>query len=333
MKIAFPKIGKSKSSARQLPPVLCIFFTVVLSACEGGQIDPNDPLENNGAFTVTSQDLVVDNPEDASQAINVRVYTPVDVGSDTPLVILLPGFGASFTDYITYIEHLVSHGITVAGLTPRSTGRNPLDGEHDYLARQVIYSIDEILVTQTIASNIDTQRIATMGHSQGAKIAFYAAALDSRINVVIAMDPVNSGGAPCIISSVWCDAYAVAPNPGRSQQGLLNDVEAASLILRSQPDIGNPESEFNAEFFFFGSDGLGENAVAAPALYIDMGNTPHAAYAPSSISGLTVPFAKRTSLAWLRKHYYGDDVESYLVGNIIEESIASGIARSFTPRE
>ena len=297
-------------------------------------IDSTDPLEKAGGYSWQTLALQFENPEVAGQPMLTTLYLPQLSEMETiPLMILLPGFGARYSDYRAYSVHLASHGVAVLGFTPRSNSDNIFDSQHDYLARQVSYVLDALLAEAGVGGAIDTHRIGIIGHSLGGKLAFYAAARDSRFKLLAALDPVNSGGAPCAIDPNWCSAYPVAPNPLRDQIGVLNDVGAAALIFRSAPDLFNPDAEFNAEYFFNGSDGNGRNAVAAPALYLNMGSVPHAAYVPGPLAGLTEPLVKRTMLAWIKRHFYQQDVNEYITGARMQASIERGLLESLLERK
>lgn len=284
----------------------------------GGCLEPvssDDPLERPGPFTVTQSDQQI--PYQGSDDIDARLYTP-DTESPAALLIFLPGFGASFSLYSDYLIHLASHGYLVLGM---NFPGDPfaLDSHHDLKAQQVLAAVE------FMRSLHPTLKIALAGHSMGGKLAFYAAALDPGIAVVMALDPVNAGGPPCFLFPDYCANYPVAPNPGREQAGILADIEAtASLIMRSAPDPAtNPEAEFNAEWFYYGSDGKGSDAVPSPALYYDLGSFAHAAYVPLLPSD-TSSLIKRTMVAWLQQQIQNKEMREYLTGNRIAADIEAG---------
>lgn len=230
-----------------------------------------------------------------------------------------------FSFYEQYAIHFASHGFVVLGFNFISSG-NVLDGGHEYKARQISYVIDYAISEKSgLAQTIDHENIGLVGHSMGAKINFFAAALDDRVSVIAALDPVNAGGPPCFISPSNCAAYPVAPSPVRGTIGVLSDINVASLILRSEPDsFVNPEEEFNASWFFHGYDGLGLYAVPSPAVYIDMGSVSHMAYLPLLSRGIT-SFSKRTMTAWFMTHLRGELMGAYYDGDIIQRDIETGL--------
>ena len=300
---------------------LCICMLV--SSCG------TDPLERPGDYDVyISEPLSIPNPENPEEPIEARIYAPSDDDGQSisrgpfELVILMPGFGATYTLYGLYAMHLASHGSIVIGMNFRLPGG--FDGMHDYLARQTLYVLDYALgETEPLSGHVDGSMIATAGHSLGGKIAFYAASLDPRITVVMAMDPSNGGGPPCFISDEWCNAYPVAPNILTGATGLLDQVDAASLILRAEPDPFNPDPQSNAEHFFHGIDGEGSHAVRSPALYFDMGSAGHASWL--FLGNVQVPrITGRTMVAWLKTHFHGESLEAYFTGHIVQGDLDAG---------
>lgn len=321
--------------ANTIPKTLYIMLAALtfsaLSGCARDlPINADDPLENKGAYDVYINEVIIPNPEDAEKPIEGKVYFPsMDGGlsktdGDYKLILLTPGFSASFTVYERYAKHFVSHGFVVLGFNFVPSA-NAFDGEHDYKARQISAVIDYATSELSeMADNIDPLDIGLAGHSMGAKVGFYAAAMDDRITVIAAMDPSNAGGPPCFISPSNCYSYPVAPNATREAIGVLENVHVASLILRSAPDAAfNPADEFNASWFFHGYDGNGLYAVPTPAVYVDMGKTSHAAYVPL-LSRTVAAFSKRTMTAWFMTHLRAETMDSYYDGDIIQADIDSG---------
>jgi len=323
--------ARQKGSSFIASIVLASLLFGNLSGCAKDlPINAADPLENRGAYDIYVSDVSIPNPENSDKPISGKYYFPSLDGGESraeenyKLILLTPGFSASFTLYQRFAMHLSSHGFVVLGFDFIPSA-NSLDGEHDYKARQVSYAVDYMLSEENgLAEYIDPLDVGLAGHSMGAKVGFYAASLDDRINVIAAMDPVNAGGPPCFISPSNCAAYPVAPNPDRETIGVLENAHVASLILRSAPDpLVNPANEFNASWFFHGYDDNGLYAVPAPAVYIDMGKTSHAAYIPL-LSRPVAAFLKRTMTAWFMTHLRGEIMDRYYDGDIIQADIDKG---------
>ncbi len=303
--------------------LLAVLVASLLTACT------MDPLEQPGPYDVySSGSVLVANPESPEEPLQAQIYAPSGDGGETvadgrfELVLLMPGFGATYNMYEMYARHLASHGSVVAGMNFRIDGG--VDGRHDYLARQALCVIDFVLGNKCpLSGHVDGSKIAAAGHSLGGKIAFYAASLDPRITVVMAMDPSNGGGPPCFISDQWCNAYPVAPNIVTGESGRLGDVNAASFIMRAAPDLTNPDPQSNAKHFFYGDDGTGGNAVVTPALYFDMGPAGHASWL--YFGNPHVPrITKRTLVAWLKTHFHGEDCQAYFTGEVVQRDVDAG---------
>ena len=105
-----------------------------------------------------------------------------------------------------------------------------------------------------------------------------------------------------------------------------------SLIFRSQRDLfTNPDEQFNAKYFYEGSDGQGLNGTPSPSLYYDMGRFSHTAYVPILCSD-EVQMMKRTMVAWLQEHFQGIIRTDYLTGERIQADIQAGYLDSVASR-
>lgn len=292
-----------------LPTTLILLAISFMWGCGG------DPLERRGPYDTISQTLIIDNPDNADKPIHATIYAPAklpkrQVASGTfGVVVLTPGFGAVYNLYEAYTRHLASHGYIVVGMNFRRK-RLSFNGYQDDMARQISHVIDYTLdQSEFVAGHVDPTKIGLVGHSMGGKIAFYAAALDPRVSVVVAMDPSNSGGPPCMISETHCNQYPVAPNSETGHPGMLPEAEVASLIFRAAPDAAtNPDPHNNAWWFFWGADNEGTWGVNSPALFYDMGNVGHTAWI-QPMGYHTPRITKRTMVAWLKTHL--DGMEGY----------------------
>ncbi|MEH6591135.1 MAG: alpha/beta fold hydrolase [Halioglobus sp.] len=323
-----------------------------LSGCDdGGSSRPAAPgpdpvetfsqeeLESPGPLLFDEADQKITNSSGKGEAfIPARAYTPVDEGL-YPLIVILPGFSGTFENYAPYSQHFASHGAVVLAVTFTGSGFTNIDGQNDLLLIQVKDSIEHALAEFT--DKIDEARIGIVGHSQGGKMAFYAASEFNGMNpglphvsLAVGLDPVNSGGAPCFIFPLECVKYPVAPNPLNGDIGILDGMNAASLILRSEPDATSPDPQFNAALFYQGYDGEGLHGVPSPALYVDMGDAPHVAYVDLPDSDNSVPvFARRTTTAWIKRHFEGSmNLDDFFTGAYMQEDIDAGVVVSVEER-
>ena len=157
--------------------------------------------------------------------------------------------------YEGYMHHLASYGFTVAGLyEPKGSLFSKLDSvDHKRDAIEISSMLTDLINKKEEEKlHFDEDKIAIMGHSKGAKLAFLSATMDKRYKVILAVDPVNSGGPPCFISKT-CTKYPVAPNPKNGDAGILDQIEASTLLLKAPIDkLWNPDPQFNAIHFYNG---------------------------------------------------------------------------------
>jgi predicted dienelactone hydrolase len=258
--------------------------------------DPNEP----GAYDVWRSDAVIPNPDASRSALDATFYAPSQDGGSTvapgrfALVILMHGFVLTHQAYEGMSLHMASHGFVVLGMTlPFS-----LTSAHDKNADEAVAAIDFALsesAPEALRTHIDAEKIAAAGHSLGGKIAFYAAALDARIDLVIAWDPSNAGGPPCFIDAMACNDFPVAPNCLVMQPGIVHLLRAETLVFRAAADGANPEPAHNAIHFFRGAP--------APATVIDFdADVQHGDWANANAAVL--PRTRRVQLAFLRQRFY-----------------------------
>lgn len=282
-------------------------------------------LEEPGEYSVVSEKIVIPTGTTATdKTISAEIFTPSTKEIPYAFVLFMPGFGTSYSSYNKYLEHLASYGYLAVGMDFTGGGFT-IDGEHDKKAKEALIAID--YVQKLDNARYSSIPVYTAGHSMGGKIAFYAAAASSTISIdgMLTLDPVNAGGPPCFISPNQCTNYPVAPNPATGQRGELYKIKngTASLIFRSEPTWTNPDEQFNAMHFFYGSDGNGLDAVPGPALYYNLGNFGHASYVPL-IPSTQIQIIKRTMVAFLQEQVQGIDRKEYLTGSIIQTDIEEG---------
>ena len=308
------------SRNRKLGLILCVAaLPILLWACP-----IVDPLELPGPYDVYfSDEILVDNPEIPELPLPARVYGPSEDGGETlaqgtfGLVIFMPGYNADYVHYWLYLKHMASHGFIVVGMNYHVI--DEFDREHDYTARQALYVLDWALGEDSpVDGRADPSKIAMAGHSLGGKMSFYAAYLDDRIRVVMAMDPTNCAVPACYVAPDICNPYLVAPDPEYGDVGLLDDIDVASMIIRMEPDVFSPSNRWNAAHYWTGLDGEGSHGVRAPAVYFDMGDAGHMSFLFRGDA--TVPgFTKRTMIAWLKTQFEGESLDEYFIGAAVRE--------------
>ncbi|MBM4251924.1 MAG: hypothetical protein FJ146_08125 [Deltaproteobacteria bacterium] len=298
---------------------------------------------DNGSFAVYERSVKVPAAPDE----DATIYAPSHDGGKTmvanghfPLVIVLPGFLAHYSYYEQMTRHLVSWGFVVLGID----FAKPSD--HAGSAKQVQRTIDWALsAANPAASIIDRDKIAIAGHSLGGKIAVYASSGDAntkypainfagapRIKVIIAWDPVDSGGPPCAIAEGdapgQCRGNPVLPeNIRRSGAkmlifgGITGDPKRLTCTPRGRTHANfyanAPSSAMHVEFPKSGHvDWVAQNTWFG--LLPFLGNLfcgDHPSADPLKVQAI----AKRTQLVWLLKNFGNyDDLDQYLTGAVIQ---------------
>jgi dienelactone hydrolase len=249
----------------------------------------------------------------------VTVYTPSDDGGATvatrgapfPLVVVSPGASQASSQYASLATFLASWGYLVAihqydGL-----------GTHEADATQVGDLISWMKGEDSgLAGSFDGVKIASVGHSLGGKIAIYAAALDPRIDAVVAWDPVDSGSP------------SVAPE---EMADVLGPVAVLGETLDSTGSTGAcaPAAENYTQYYaaayspalavtFVGADHMDwvDDTACAVCGYCQSGSAAHA-----EVKALS----RRITLAWIRRYLQADaTMDYYLVGAGMEERVAAG---------
>jgi dienelactone hydrolase len=273
--------GTAADAAAQLPaPMQPAACGTDLDAYNGTLRPDFGSVPNGGVFTGTPSDagpltvtttgvsvpITAATVQAANHTITITAgtlsgtaYVPAGSGP-FPLVVVLPGFQTSYTSYAGFSQHFASHGFIALGVDTRS---NATMASHDKEALEVKQTIDFALSAQSpFAGKVDATKIAVAGHSKGGKVAFFAAAIDPRIDVVIGWDPVNAGGGPCAFDPN-CNALPVAPNCTVKDGGIEQFMHAQSLVIGAPPDPNlNPDANANAENFYRGAP--------APAAYVKL---------------------------------------------------------------
>ncbi|MBN2361222.1 MAG: hypothetical protein JXR83_17335 [Deltaproteobacteria bacterium] len=274
-----------------------------------GPIFTGDPIAL-GPLAILAVDATLPNPDSSRDSYSVTTYAPSTDGANPdpgpfPLVVFTPGFSTTHRSYRHFIDHFASHGIAVLGVTPAQVGffdeaNNPAN------VGEVRAAIEWALVQSPLAGKIDLDKIATAGHSQGGKLAFFTAAEDTRIKIVIGYDPQNGGGPPCFINPSACNQWPVAPNcdteRGVSDSGLMYKIRAETLVLAARDTLVTPDQHLWAEHFYRGAP-----APAHLAVFLEAG------HADWTGSNATSDASKRVGLALLLTRFKGvSGLDSYL---------------------
>jgi dienelactone hydrolase len=242
-----------------------------------------DPLAD-GPYQVLSHDYTLENPDPARADYQLSTYVPSEDGQNPksgplPLLLLLPGFTYKHTSYLHFSKHFASHGIVVLGISPAGTGLGDKPDNPANVA-EVRHALDWLLSESPLAAVVDARKIGITGHSQGGKIAFFAAAMDARFKLVIGWDPQNGGGPPCDLAPLLgqdCNAWPVAPACDAKRHvedpGVLDKLRAESLVFAARDTVVTNEKHMWAEHFYRGAPSPASLVLFPAAKHLDWTST------------------------------------------------------------
>jgi pimeloyl-ACP methyl ester carboxylesterase len=137
------------------------------------------------------------------------------VGKSPPVVVLMPGLGASVAEYSELAEDLASHGYAVVGINPTGSSQvvgfpdgrivyatpeggvaeSNIDAWYASASRVVGVWVDDasfvvsaLTKTPPALGALDFSRVAYVGHSLGGNASFEACALDTRCVAAVDLD-------------------------------------------------------------------------------------------------------------------------------------------------
>ena len=150
-------------------------------------VDTSRPTQPFGAY-----------PGSSSRRIPTTISYPSDGGGPFPLVVFIPGFGATGANYASLINRIAAAGYVVAApayplLSGQPAGPTDVIGWDD-LAPDTWFVTTQVLQLSSsggapLGGLVDPNRIAVAGHSDGAAIAFDVGyrpfKLDTRVRAVV----------------------------------------------------------------------------------------------------------------------------------------------------
>jgi len=123
--------------------------------------------------------------------IEAKLYIP-DGDGPLPIVVFSPGFQLNPSDYESYAEHFASWGyVTVLVDFDDSLFGGPTHADHDATVDSIIDWIEG--EPAELGGMADSSTIALAGHSMGGKISLLRGSQDARVDLLIGIDPVDSG--------------------------------------------------------------------------------------------------------------------------------------------
>ena len=279
-------------------------------------IDPN----GQGPFSVLTEDGV-SVPGASGRVAEVRICSPAsDDGSriadgEFPLLLIFPGFQLTRDQYTSYCEFFASWGFIAFAVTYSEGGFNI---DHEHVAEDVPAMIDWATdPNQSISQSVNSNAIGVGGHSLGGKISIMAAALDSRIGVVLGWDPVEGMGAQVI------------------PEGLAS-IQAPLLLMGETLDSEGSfqacaPADGNYTRFYEGAPNAALEVTVHGADHMDWVDDPSCFVCGFCKDGaledeVVKALTRRTSVAFARRHLLGDEsMERYLTGAIMAADEQSGL--------
>jgi len=118
-----------------------------------------------------------------------RADAPAQTGGARPLVLIAQGNGQSASDQAVLCEFLASIGYVTA-TTPSPMRTKPLESEDQVGSFAEAQCADLAAAIGSVAAvlQVDTMRVAVVGHSFGARAALLLAMRNSRVRAVVSLD-------------------------------------------------------------------------------------------------------------------------------------------------
>jgi dienelactone hydrolase len=203
------------------------------------------------------RDLLPDNlksvvPDDLNPKYPTDAYRDIPASNKGPfpLVLFAHGFAAYPTEYQYLLAHLASWGMVVAapdfnerGLLAALTGTTTTTDETAVmLATRDLMETQDVMESGLLSGKVNTDDVATAGHSAGVSSAVGAAAADPSIKTFVAM---SGGRAPGSTTGTTTSSGSTIPDlPIPSQPGMVvtggKDQVAAADRVRDFFDALNP---------------------------------------------------------------------------------------------
>ena len=215
---------------------------------DGFDVSATLDLTAPGPFAVTS---VSGSSMQGSRVTPWVANYPTGAGA-AAIVLFAPDPQLPSSYYQGWTAHLASWGYVAVRADPPSS---ILSRDEPAMALDLRNVITDLLKPGALPVAVDGSRIAISGHGAGGKVAFIAAAADSRIKTVFAFDPLNDPGT----SGYTTTQPSIVPQPVGSialPTGILGEVldETSGMGVACAPASINYQTIFSA-------------ATAAPAAY------------------------------------------------------------------
>jgi len=167
----------------------------------------------------------------------VSAYIPEGAGP-FPMIVFTPGFQLQSAYYAPTLEGLAREGYVVVLADPPGT---LFDVNHIEMAADVRAVIDWALSGE-LAGRVDADKIGTMGHSLGGKLALFNAGEDPRVVATLALDPVDGDPSPIPDPSIrptLADGVLQTVSGAVGIIGELTNAESANIFAPACAPLAN----------------------------------------------------------------------------------------------
>jgi len=299
--------------------VVCI--VLLLGASGGARSEPlSDPGEP-GPYATGSVVLNITNPDNGDELVT-DVYYPsageeIDPG-DAPYAALVfaRGFLSSSGNYAGNGRHLASWGYIVVVADFPSEDIEARAADVQYLLSYL--QAENTDPASMFYNRIDTSRFGVLGHSLGGLTTLMVSARDPRVQVAVALDPVNPTEP---MGTPW-DYAPEAPQ-----------IDAALAVIGAPSQTCNSSANYNSMYSVVGSDHKALWVIdgASHCDFVDFTSSLESflcyLLCGGQYSAERVQLARRYTTAWLNyylreqpeyfSYLYGEDAEADIEANLV----------------
>ena len=303
---------------RWISLVVCIALLLATSA--GTRSEPLSDPGSPGPYTVGSITLTITNPDNGDELVT-DVYYPssgeaIDP-SDAPYATLVfaRGFLSSSGNYSGNGSHLASWGYIVLVADFPSEDIEVRAADVQYLFSYL--EAENANAASRFYNRIDTSRFGLLGHSLGGLTTLMVAARDPRVQVAVALDPVNP---PEQMATPW-DYAAEA-----------SQISAPLAVIGAPSQLCNSSANYNSMYPVVGSDhkALWVIANASHCDFVNFTSSLERSLCyllcGGQYSADRTRLAERYTTAWLNYYLRGQtEYFSYLYGEDAEADIQANL--------
>lgn len=288
-------------------------------APDAGQPMTSDPAQL-GPYTTTSYTETYGGAASGNDLpMDCEYPTSGPTAGPYPAVLIGHGFQLAASQYRGYAERLASFGYVACTADFRAS----FIANHAENARDIVAGVDWLLAsnadaTHALAGRVAPNQIGLMGHSLGGKVAFLAAAQDSRVAAVFGLDPVDS--------SSFCNATrcpdASDMLPFSIPVGVLGEtIDGSGSLQNCAPAADNFQTFYDAASSpAFELEVVGANHMSFIDDLSSCGLPCSACQAATAAQSEVLGLARAMTVAFFERHLRGDTgYDTYLSGALAQQ--------------